>query len=148
MWPKRFAIELTDFENFLNNLIPDIKIKFEISETSANFLDTTVYIDKANNTLKTKVFFKSTDTHQLLHKQSFHPKHTFNGIIKSQLIRFKRLSSTKTDYDNTCKILFDQIRNRGYTLSKLRKEQYNIWFNYTPNKNTKRTTIETKNCYQ
>ena len=39
--------------------------------------------------------FKSTDTHQLLHRKSFHPHHTFKGIFISQIIRFHRISNNK-----------------------------------------------------
>ena len=80
--------------------------------------------------LKTKVYFKPTDTHQLLHTGSFHPKHTTRGILKSQLLRFKRISSCKADYDNTCKILFKTLQNRGYTRTNLRKQQKYIWFDH------------------
>ena len=54
--------------------------------------------------LQTRVFFKETDTHQLLHKNSYHPKHTTRGILKSQLLRFKRISSNHDDYNNACNI--------------------------------------------
>ena len=131
---------MQDFENYLNNLIPDIKINFEVSETEIAFLDVTIY--KHNNTLQTKTFFKETDTHQLLHTDSFHPKHTFAGLIKSQLIRYKRLSSTQQDYTNTCKTLFSHLKDRGYNQSKLRKLQNNIWHNYTTS-NAKTAKIET-----
>ena len=120
---------LKEYEIFLNNIIPDIKVTLEHSNTEINFLDVTVYKNDVNQ-LKTKVFFKKTDTHQLLHRSSHHPNHTFNGIVKSQLIRFKRISSTKTDYDETCKILFSFLKNRGYTHAKMRKLQHEIWHNY------------------
>ena len=58
---------------------------------SVNFLDVTISkgVDPAHvGKLVTKVYFKPTDTHALLHKASFHPQHTFRGIVKSQLIRF------------------------------------------------------------
>jgi len=42
---------------------------------------------------KPEYFFKPTDTHQLLHGSSYHPKHTTKGILKSQILRFKRISS-------------------------------------------------------
>jgi len=32
--------------------------------------------DPNRKILKTRVYFKPTDTHQLLHATSFHPKHT------------------------------------------------------------------------
>ena len=127
--------DLQRFEDFLNSLIPGIKIKFEKSQKEINFLDTTIYKkwDPANQNfiLQTKTFFKETDTHQLLLKTSHHPKHTTKGIIKSQMIRFKRISSCKSDYDNTCKILFKYLKQRGYSWSELRKQQKYVWNNWT-----------------
>jgi hypothetical protein len=122
--------ELKNLENFLNSLIPGIKITLNYSADSINFLDTTIYKHKDENNvtiLHTKIYFKDTDTHQLLHKASYHPKHTFKGIIKSQLLRFKRLSSTLLDYDNTCKILFESLTKRNYSKSFLRKMKRDIW---------------------
>ena len=97
---------------------------------AANFLDTTVYKhSNDNNTiLQTKVYFKPTNTHQLLHTKSFHPKHTCKGILKSQLIRFKRISSTWSDYNCTAKILFHSLVGRGYSWSLLRNMLKTVWF--------------------
>lgn len=44
------------------------------------------YSNHIHKTLQTQ--FKLTDTHALLHKPSYHPKHTFKRIIKSQLLHF------------------------------------------------------------
>lgn len=124
--------ELMQYEKFLNNLIPDINLKFEYSTISANFLDITIFKEKINNctTLQTKVYFKETDTHQLLHRDSFHPRHIFKSILKSQLIRFKRLSSNFKDYIFTCKTLFHCLHDRGYSWSLMWGEMKNIWFHY------------------
>lgn len=122
--------ELKNLEGYLNSLIPGIKITLNYSTECINFLDTTVYkhnVENRDPILHTKIYFKETDTHQLLHKASFHPKHTFKGIIKSQLLRFKRLSSTFSDYDNTCKILFESLFKRNYSKSLLRKMKRDIW---------------------
>jgi len=89
--------------------------------------------DKTMCTLQSRVYFKPTDTHQLLHKESFHPKHTTKGILKSQLIRFKRLSSTYDDYFSTAKLLFHSLTDRGYTFTELWKLFKEIWFQYTDN---------------
>lgn len=132
IWPGDVE-SLNLFENYLNSLIPDIKITLEHNTNEISFLDTVIY--KQNNTLQTRTYFKPTDTHQLLHTDSYHPKHSFKGLIKSQLIRFKRLSSTKIDYDNSCKILFSHLTKRGYTYSKMRKTQSDIWFNYVEKPN-------------
>ena len=125
--------ELKEYEKYLNSLIPDITISLEYNRTQNNFLDTTIYKQHSNDitdTLQTKVYFKDTDTHQLLHKDSFHPKHTFRGLIRSQYIRFKRLSSTHQDYIHTCNTLNTYLKNRGYTFTQLRGEMQDIWYNY------------------
>ena len=140
IWPGTVD-SLKSFENYLNGLIPDIKITFEYSKKEISFLDVCVYAAD-DGSLKTKTFFKKTDTHQLLHTASFHPKHTFKGLIKSQLIRFKRLSSSVEDYNTTCKILFSFLRKRGYNQSTLRKQQYGVWFNEQTN-NRRQITTET-----
>jgi hypothetical protein len=131
IWPDTIET-FKEYEKYLNSLIPNIKVNLEYNMDEINFLDTTVYKKKLeqNTTLQTKVYFKPTDTHQLLHHNSHHPKHTFNGIIKSQLIRFKRISSCKYDFDNTCKILFTFIRKRGYSWSNFRTQMKKIWFEY------------------
>lgn len=113
-------------QDFLSNLLPNIKITLEFNSQEINFLDTTIFIK--DNKLHTKVYFKETDSHELLHHNSAHPKHTFKGLLKSQLIRFKRLSSFKEDYDQTCKILFSTLKGRGYSLRTMTDLQHRIWF--------------------
>lgn len=112
---------LDDFKNFLhtfNNQRPNIKFKETISEHSIDFLDITIYKGtgfETTNILDTKVHFKETDTHELLHKTSYHPQHTFSGILKSQIIRFNRICNNKDDFKQACKTLFPVLHNRGYT---------------------------------
>lgn len=132
LWPGDLT-SLKEFEIYLNTIIPDIKVTLDFSETEINFLDTTVY--KKDNTLQTRVFFKPTDTHQLLQTDSFHPRHTFKGILRSQLIRYKRISSCKLDYDKTCKVLFASLKHRGYNHSEMRKQQSEIWFHFKEKNN-------------
>jgi len=101
------------------------------------FLDTHVYKHRGADgicRLKTKVFFKPTDTHQLLHKQSFHPAHTFKGIVKSQFIRFKQISSSHADYQQACSSLTKGVTPRGYTPAQLRKEQVTYGIIMTPHR--------------
>jgi hypothetical protein len=123
--------DLIEYQAFLNAIIPDITVTLSCHSEQVDFLDTTVYKLKTANdtTLQTKVFFKPTDTHQLLHTESFHPKHTTAGILKSQVLRFKRISSTFEDYSSACHTLFSVIRQRGYSRSSLRKMKREIWNN-------------------
>lgn len=128
--------QLKEYERFLNSLIQGIKVTLNVSPQTVNFLDTTVYKNRAPNgdtVLHTKVFFKPTDTHQLLHGRSFHPRHTTKGILKSQILRFKRISTHKCEFDHACRTLFNVLKNRGYSRTLFRKTVREIWSNdWTP----------------
>jgi hypothetical protein len=127
--------ELTDFNNFLNAIIPDIKVTLNIRHSAISFLDTIIYksLTPTNQTqLLTRIYFKTTDTHQLLHTTSNHPPHCAKGILKSQLIRFKRVSSSKLDYDSACKILYNVIKDRGYTRTTFRQLKSQVWNEHQP----------------
>ena len=119
---------LNEFFNFLNNDNPAIHLKVEVSETSVSFLDTVVFKGDriaSENKLSTKVYRKPTDTMELLHMASFHPKHTFSGIIKSQVLRFHRLCTEESDFEAACMELFQALLPRGYTwkfLTNIKKE--------------------------
>ena len=63
--------------------------------------------------LDTRVFFKPTDTHQLLHKKSFHPKHTYSGIIQFPILRFRTICSQTEDFEHACSILLNALKTRG-----------------------------------
>lgn len=107
----------------MNTHDPSIKLKHVIGEQSIDFLDTTVYKGPSfiqDQKLDIKVYFKSTDTHALLFKTSFHPKHTFKGIVKSQLLRFHRICTQENDFREAVNILFTVLRKRGYSRSFLR----------------------------
>lgn len=115
--------EFADFVAVLNSHDPSIQLKTEINKQSIDFLDTTVFKGpdfQKDFKLDVKVFFKSTDTHALLHKHSFHPKHTFRGILKSQILRFKRICTRHKDFIEAVSILFKALRRRGYSRTFLR----------------------------
>lgn len=89
-----------------------------------DFLDTTTFKGPdftETGTLDIRVFVKPTDTHALLHKDSFHPAHTFWGILKSQLLRFRRICTRTSDYIQAEKKLFQALRMRGYSWSFMRR---------------------------
>lgn len=117
----------SEFENFitiLDTYDPSIRLKYKFDEQSVDFLDTTVYKGQQFNDtgkLDIKVYFKETDTHSLLFKTSWHPKHTYKGLVKSQLIRFKRICTQKLDFKKAVKILFTALRKRCYSRTFLRQ---------------------------
>jgi len=133
VWPGPLA-QLKEYEAHLNTLIPGIKVTFTYNNYIIEFLDTYIYkhsLPNGQSTLQTKVHFKPTDTHQLLHRSSFHPTHTFNSVIKSQFIRFKRISSNYHHYSFTSSILINSLISRGYNKSLLRQYKNKIWYEYT-----------------
>ena len=65
--------QLHDYIDLLNSLHQSVRLTATISETTVDFLDTTVWkgpIFATQGTLDIKVYFKSTDTHQLLRTSS------------------------------------------------------------------------------
>lgn len=111
------------FLNTLNNFNSSIKIKHTLSHDSIDFLDTTTFKGpkfSETNRLDIKVFFKETDTHALLHKTSYHPRHTFAGLIKSQLLRFHRICTQYSDFKKATRVLFSALTRRGYSRTFLR----------------------------
>jgi len=121
--------DLLQYETFLNSLIPDIKLTFNYSYSKVNFLDVTIYKKWTDEKclLQHRTYFKETDTHQLLYYYSHHPKHIFRGIIKSQFIRFKRLSSSLEDYNVTCNFVLPILYKRGYPKRLMRKLKIETW---------------------
>ena len=112
------------FATHLNTFTTSIKIKYTIHHEEVNFLDIITYKGqqwKQTYLLDTKVYFKDTDTHSLLFKNSYHPKHTYRGIVKSQLLRFHRICSDQTQFYVATKILFTVLKERGYSRSFLRR---------------------------
>ena len=121
------------FQSFLNSLIPGIEITLNWSKVEVNFLDTVVYKLPSENgdTIATKLYFKPTDTHQLLHCKSLHPKHTFRGVLKSQFIRFRRICTTKKDYDDATKVLIKALSVRNYSSRLMRRIKLEVWRDYS-----------------
>ena len=115
--------EFDTFFNILNTHMDTVKLKATIHQNSIDFLDVTIYKGPTflnTNCLDTKVFFKPTDTHQLLHKASFRSKHTFSGIIKSQILRFHRICTNHSDFLSATSTLFSALIPRGYSKNFLR----------------------------
>nr|XP_049605251.1 uncharacterized protein LOC125985971 isoform X1 [Syngnathus scovelli]XP_049605252.1 uncharacterized protein LOC125985971 isoform X1 [Syngnathus scovelli]XP_049605253.1 uncharacterized protein LOC125985971 isoform X1 [Syngnathus scovelli]XP_049605254.1 uncharacterized protein LOC125985971 isoform X1 [Syngnathus scovelli]XP_049605255.1 uncharacterized protein LOC125985971 isoform X1 [Syngnathus scovelli]XP_049617684.1 uncharacterized protein LOC125992623 [Syngnathus scovelli]XP_049617685.1 u len=122
--------EFDVFLKTLNGHHPSIKLTAQISEREINFLDTTTYKGPEFHTtggLDVRVFFKSTDTHALLHKKSFHPRHTFGGLVYSQLLRFGRICTRTEDREEATKVLFRSLQQRGYSRSFLRTIKLQTW---------------------
>ena len=125
IWNGNKQNELGDFNDEINKIITDIKIELNANESSINFLDVTL-VRESDHSIGTKVFFKETNNRLLLNPASCHPKHTFNGIIKSQFIRYKRLSSTKEYFLKTSHELIKLQLLQGYNRRKMKSILKNV----------------------
>ena len=115
--------EFWKFVDTLNSHHSSINLKATLDKNQVNFLDVTLFKGKQfqkTNTLDSKVYFKPTDTHDLIHKLSFHPKHTFSGVLKSQLLRFHRICSDTQYFSEACDTLIDSLKLRNYSKRFLR----------------------------
>lgn len=117
IWPYSLS-KLNSFIEHLNSINPNIKITAIHNKTQIDFLDCTIF--KSSNNICTKIFFKESTNLQLLNPKSYHPSHTFKGIIKAQILRYIRLSSTYTDFQHSYKTLKHSLLQIGYSRSLLR----------------------------
>ena len=79
-----------------NNLHPNIKLVRQIG-TSVSFLD--VFIENKNGILATSVYHKEAAEPYIVPFKSDHPRHIFNNIIDSALMRAIRYSSTLSAFN-------------------------------------------------
>lgn len=116
---------LQQFVELFNQAHHSIKFTHEADPQQVNFLDVTIFKGPDlhhTQRLSTRLYVKPTDTHQLLHTSSYHPPHTFDGIIKSQLIRYSRISSHRSDEDQATRTLAKVLTSqRGYNPDQFRK---------------------------
>ena len=129
-------VEFDKFISILNAHQTNINLTSETSYQEINFLDTTIFKGdrfSKEGILDSKVFFKATDTHQLLHKKSFHPKHTFSGIVKSQILRFHRICNNTVDFEAATAILFHSLGSRGYSRRFLRSLKVSTLYDISNN---------------
>ena len=84
------------------------------------FLDTEIYIK--NNKLHTKIFGKKTDHQTFLNINLEHPISLKNSILYSQVLRIKRICSTKKDFDHNSRKQKERFLKQGYD-QKLVDEQ-------------------------
>ena len=77
LWKKSFG-DITGFIEILNSLNSKLSFTYEASDEKISFLNVLLY--KENNSLKTDIFYKKTDSHDYLPFGSCHPRHTKQNI--------------------------------------------------------------------
>ena len=105
--------DLQTFLEHLNTCHPTIKFTNELSTTSVNFLDTTIYIN-TDGSLYTDLYCKPTDSHNYLRFESAHPNHCTSSLPYSQFLRVRRICSHIEDFDRNALMLAKHFHRRGY----------------------------------
>ena len=132
-WTKDFNLRLQEsfglaltfkicsFDEYLEFL--DIKYKFS-----------------PNGEARTDLFIKETDSHRFLDFGSHHPRATFRSIVYSQGIRYRRIISNQSDFDQRLEDLKSYFVSCNYpvkmveeTLLDVKKTERNIDYKAKPN---------------
>ena len=106
-------IALKEFMTFINNFHKTIKFEHTSSPKQINFLDTTILFNSIGK-LESKLYVKPTDRTMLLAYNSFHPRPCKHGIICSQALRYRRLTTSNEILKASLKGLRKILLIRGY----------------------------------
>jgi len=115
---------LQEIAHRFNSLHKNIFFNFEFNETSVNFLDVTIF--KGPRFIKTGIFDtrtyqKAMNLHLYVPFTSFQPVHQKIGLVKTELIRHIRNSSSIDDYIKSKIQFFRYLQARGYPSWFLKK---------------------------
>ena len=89
-----------------------------MSSVETPFLVTIVYIDNKSH-LQTRIYWKTTDRQNYLHKASEHPPPLKESLVYSQALRIKRLCSDNEEYTSSTELLVRSFISRGYDHEKV-----------------------------
>ena len=116
LWPHG-RDELDRFIHYLNHETQYGTIKFtaHISETSNDFLDTSLYYTPEGN-IAFKLYSKPTDKHNYLRYDSCHPKRMKDSIPFSQFLRIHRICTEISEFDKSAALIAKHFLRRGYPM--------------------------------
>jgi len=109
------------------NIIESLKIAFgslTLNFETGNvvkFLDLEISIDLLSKRLNFCVYFKPTNTFSYLYIYSNHPNFIFKNIVKSILIRIRRICTKYSDFTFFYSLIYNQLILRGYESKTITK---------------------------
>ena len=112
---------LTTFITYANSIDPSFQLEKEVDPHGVAYLDTYVYkgpCHQRTGHLDVRLYTKPTSSLEHLDSQSYHPKATFRGIVKSQLICYWNISTDEVHYNRAVRNLFHNIRERTRSRGK------------------------------
>ena len=111
---SRYGLELTcdtDSHQLLNGDL------VEKQDKVITFLDMDIF--KVDGTIHSREHRKETSVNSYVSVKSAHPRHTFAGIVKSQLFRIRRLCSRDADFKEAVDNLKMRCISSGYDITMI-----------------------------
>lgn len=104
-----------DFAEKANKISKIFQFTQEHSEKEIQMLDLTIMVDPTNpGKLASKIYFKPTNLFQFIRPHSLHKKTVFKGIVKGELLRCARNSSSLNHFLEAAQFLKQKWIQRGY----------------------------------
>lgn len=126
VWEQDYA-SLLLFLQALNSTLPNIRLTWQVSQTSIDYMDIT--ISKCMDSAGPSVGFKVT-TYQKPHNQymyipwhSFHRPGMYKGFIKAELQRYAVTNTLPGDFQRMKTLFMNRLLDRGYPARQLQS-----WF--------------------
>ena len=123
--------ELDAFHHHLNNQMAAIQFTMESSQDSITFLDLQIskgHRFSTSGILDVSLHIKETNPQCFLHYSSCHPHPTFKTILRGEIIRTLRCTSSPISFSSNLEHLLEKFRQRGYPEWLLREQSSNIQF--------------------
>ena len=127
----------TNLPNIITNLCSSypsqIPITFTTNHLTTHYLDLTLSFNHftiMHHKVHYQVYQKPHHKYMYPHFSSNHPQHIFTGIIKTETIRYCRLSATMDDYDFIHKLFSLRLTALDYPDKLITKHSY-PWLTHT-----------------
>ena len=108
--------EIAEFFEHANSKHQLLKFTYEASNEKLQFLDLLMFkgpMYETRKVLDITTFHKKTENYQYLERSSCHPSHTFKGLIKGEMLRFKRCTNNMTDLTRQYEHFANRLIKRG-----------------------------------
>lgn len=120
---KGSKASLEDWLRAFNEILPEIKITWSISENELDFLDLHIFKGERfqnTNILDVSTFQKKMNKYLYVPSLSYHTTPCKKGFITSELKRYVLRSSSEALFGTVRQRFYDRLRGRGYTTAFLR----------------------------
>jgi hypothetical protein len=125
---ERDEASLLAFLHMLNNLLPNIRLTYNYSQSRIDYMDLTITkcmdgTDASAVSLKITTYQKPHHQYMYIPYHSFHRRGVFKGFIKAELQRYAVTNTLPADFMHMKSLFLQRLLDRGYPLHHLKR-----WF--------------------